>query len=1036
MAFQTVTQDSFLKGLNAVLSKLVKSKGELRRVSNMLYTKRGGLVTCDGMRNVAGNFNSPAPMGARSPVVFVGPAILRGNTVPQFGVPISAVTAGTPAIITTAVPHGLNNRSIVAISGLTGNVSGLNGNWAVSYISSTQFALVNSSSASSYSIPTVNIASIASGTPMVVTTATNHGFTDGETVTLAGLTGTVAFLNGGWTIGYLSPTTFSLLNSSSGASAGAGGTAAAYSSATATNYVGVNTIGGGTVPLSPIFITYDPASQNIAVFKLQGAPYDPVLLTPKATLYSGPIKLVGQGIGLSTSGKPRFPQVINVGNVGFVLMGNDASPIILGNVNPSIQRNGFSYLSDYAVTDDKGNVTYPSQFGAAHGCYHLGRLWLFNTATSGGSASSLNDGPSVLRMSDSPTTGGTFFDFPDDQLTFLDRDDGTEGMGLASFTIAETGIAPTASIVAFKNFSAYTITGVLIITLSGPQFQISRVQTEMGCIAPRTIQFVSGFGVMRLSHLGVALFTGTRDQLISEEVRPYLFGGEEDIVPMDEERANEAFATVTTNPPMYVLAVPMKNDTQHSYESGLVVTPLSSDFLSDAAFSGVLQVPYTTLKVSIDGAGSPNTFKVAFGGGPAITSLSNATPIVCSVSSNHRLENGDEVTISGATGNTAGNGDWYIKVLGSGSFALYSDSGLTTPSVGNGAYTGGGAYVPTIITGIPITGDEQFIPLSTSQQYSGIIVRFGSKTGHHVNDGWTVTSYYPVIPIVGCHRFLCYDLILKAWTVIDTPTDLFFTCGNQVRIPGVAPVTVFGSANKSYVLRWQAGDDGWIGTGVAGGVGTQVYQWGRYNSPANVGFISTLVKTGMVVGSTFTLSGVDASVNGSQTVRTIQPDVPGPGDFITFNNTGAQVTPTILNPYGSLTVGGGSVPGSRPINWMFQPEELAPASAAQRTYFRRSVLRAKAPESTVAAAMKISGAEQTISGSMSFKRLTDPSKYGSSYYGNATYGDVAADLLSTFDIAETSLSIAAQYSGSGRVEILGVDYHVVQKPAGAFGRVS
>ena len=79
-----------------------------------------------------------------------------------------------------------------------------------------------------------------------------------------------------------------------------------------------------------------------------------------------------------------------------------------------------------------------------------------------------------------------------------------------------------------------------------------------------------------------------------------------------------------------------------------------------------------------------------------VTNATNATPIVVTTTAANGLVTGDEVVISGVTGNTASNGTWLIVGVTTSSFQLVG-------SVGNGAYAGGGAmlspqqlYVPAI----------------------------------------------------------------------------------------------------------------------------------------------------------------------------------------------------------------------------------------------------------------------------------------------------------------------------------------------------
>lgn len=75
-----------------------------------------------------------------------------------------------------------------------------------------------------------------------------------------------------------------------------------------------------------------------------------------------------------------------------------------------------------------------------------------------------------------------------------------------------------------------------------------------------------------------------------------------------------------------------------------------------------------------------------------ITGATNATPIVITTGT-HNLDDGQSVNIAGVGGNTAANGDFYIKKTTVGSattFGLYTDFALTSPVAGNGSYTSGG----------------------------------------------------------------------------------------------------------------------------------------------------------------------------------------------------------------------------------------------------------------------------------------------------------------------------------------------------------
>lgn len=198
------------------------------------------------------------------------------------------------------------------------------------------------------------------------------------------------------------------------------------------------------------------------------------------------------------------------------------------------------------MTAQAGQTVPP---GAKHIALHLGSLWVWNT----NATTTTLDGPSALRMA----AAAKVDDWPNANQAFVAKDDGQVGMGCAAYTIVETGISPISTLVLFKNFSAYQVTGVF----GASNFAVQQVKTDMGCVAPRTIQFVSGFGIIRLTHKGFALYNGVDDKLLSEEIRPAIFGneGEEgDILPLDFSKVDLAYAGQVQNPPLYVCAAPVE----------------------------------------------------------------------------------------------------------------------------------------------------------------------------------------------------------------------------------------------------------------------------------------------------------------------------------------------------------------------------------------------------------------------------------------------------------------------------------------------
>jgi hypothetical protein len=188
--------------------------------------------------------------------------------------------------------------------------------------------------------------------------------------------------------------------------------------------------------------------------------------------------------------------------------------------------------------------------GAAHAVAYAGSLWLANTSPT--DTTDGIDGPTCLKMSDSNNPNS----WNPVNTAFIGRNDGTQLTGLQPFTIAALGISPTGSLCVFKEFTTYQVIGVF----GSNSFEIQPAQTNLGCIAARSIQFLPGFGVVRFSHLGFAVFDGINDRLISEDIRPYLFSGvnsEADLIPVDPSYFYLSQSGQTAQPPMYLCAMPL-----------------------------------------------------------------------------------------------------------------------------------------------------------------------------------------------------------------------------------------------------------------------------------------------------------------------------------------------------------------------------------------------------------------------------------------------------------------------------------------------
>jgi hypothetical protein len=123
-------------------------------------------------------------------------------------------------------------------------------------------------------------------------------------------------------------------------------------------------------------------------------------------------------------------------------------------------------------------------------------------------------------------------------------------------------------------------------------------------------------------------------------------------------------------------------------------------------------------------------------GSTAITGATNATPIVISTAAAHGLTTSNNVTITGALGNTAANGSWQVaSVPTSTTFSL-------SGSVGNGAWTSGGTYAVGVGNGRVRRPMEPTFPSRT-----GTTLNFQSSFGaSEANWGWSEWGLFVAAP--------------------------------------------------------------------------------------------------------------------------------------------------------------------------------------------------------------------------------------------------------------------------------------------------
>jgi hypothetical protein len=243
-------------------------------------------------------------------------------------------------------------------------------------------------------------------------------------------------------------------------------------------------------------------------------------------------------------------------------------------------------------------ITPPAPRAAAHAVAYAGSLWLANTSPT--TTTDQIDGPTCLKMSDSNNPNS----WNPVNTAFIGRDDGTQITGLQPFTIAALGISPTGSLCVFKEFLTFQVIGVF----GSSSFEIQPAQTNLGCLAARSIQFLPGFGVVRYSHLGFAVFDGINDRLISEDIRPYLFGGvdsESDLTPVDPAFLYLSQSAQTASPPMYLCAMPLAASPAGGLGSGMLTRLFCYDLVMKAWAILDLPWPITSLSAATGGEGYP-----------------------------------------------------------------------------------------------------------------------------------------------------------------------------------------------------------------------------------------------------------------------------------------------------------------------------------------------------------------------------------------------------------------------------------------------
>jgi len=715
MSAKPITHSRWLKGLQSGFDRYAQPKGSIARVSNLLLTRRGALKTCDGSLLIA-QFNG-ALQSAFGPITEVFLFQPVGANAAYFGIvkdlsthlgtPVSlAASAGASGVLTGTYKYvitGLDgaggetlpsNEVTVALTAQKGSltwtalvnaVGGYNVYRTVAggATGTEKFvATVAGQSTVAYTDNTADI-SLGAGTPPVADTTQVcefYAFTFpsyGVAQIIKTLPADFLPVEGGGTGGGY------------GGSGSGGGGGSGYAPPTPT--------GGVSGNLSPLPQIVQFVNKMILALGNGITPYTSDGTTGGTTQITNSFSASYPVWATSTVFNQGDQIQVSISSVLYVftasqggVTGSGSAPAFSATLGSTIADNNILWKNSGQVSNS------PPPRGAAHAEVYAGSLWVANTGVVK-SADQL-DGPSALRMSDlnNPASWNPL------NAAQISPDDGDQCTGIKAFTVAEAGIAPQNFLMFFKNFSSYLIQGVFGAT----DFAITRLQTDLGCVAPRTLQFVPGYGIMRLSHLGFAVTDGISDKLQDPEaIRPYLFpeSTESDITPIDQSYLYFAKAAQTANPPMYVCAVPLQG-------------------LATAVFDGV---SITTFGNTVGPFFTAGTYRFI-------------------------------VQFTSIGGQTFSSGEYVVSI--------------SNPIHHGSTRIGTAFIFITLPSNASVASWKVFMGTGGSGSENEYVSISPTTTSYALTPSSTFTAGSPVIGLGGSlSRLFCYDLILKSWTVVDLP---------------------------------------------------------------------------------------------------------------------------------------------------------------------------------------------------------------------------------------------------------------------------
>jgi hypothetical protein len=747
---KTLPQRGFLKGVDASTPKEIQRKSTVPRLSNLLMTKRGGLLTCDGSLIISALNGALAP--GTGPWTEI--ALFQPINVNRYYIGIKKDYASQ-----LATPTGLVATDGGAGGTLAANTyfyvvsaqDGAGGTTIVSNESSVAVALNHKINLNWTAVPNAVTYTVfrglGSGTEVILITPliTTNSFVDtgafatGSSIPFAvNTTQQCPFFRipatnygAGNLLATFPADAIVVVDGTPGGQGGGGG---------GTGGGGTGQAGAPPGPLGGAAGNVSPLPQivqfaNVAVIAL-GNGVAPRIFTDPSTVAVMTNTFVAAypdwttGVAFAV-GDIIMPTVGNAGNFVFKVLQAGVS----GAAHPTWPQVANQQVQETAqalIWQNTGSTnTVPAPRGAAHAIVYAGSLWLANTSPT--TTADNFDGPNCLKMSDlnNPTSWNPL------NVAFLGKDDGDQLTGLASFSIAADGISPTGSLVVFKNFKTYQIVGVF----GASDFAIQEAQTDLGCIAPRSITFLPGYGICRLTHLGIAIFDGVRDKLISEEIRPYLFGGQPDIFSMDWNFAYFSKGAQSADPPMYMLACPVA--VNNLAIPGQIVFGIGG---GGATWPAAIQIFFRISRFTLIGG----------------------LPVESDISLEQQGIPGFAVTVQ-----TAGGAIDPLAVRYRVYFGIFTNG-----------YSNYAEFTPAqMAAGQTLTG-------SVSVPNAGSL-----------NAG-----------IGGLTRVFCYDLVLKGWAIIDLPFAVSVL--KQVRAVGTVPITITGDFSDGAMRRLQGGDTTFDGAAI------------------------------------------------------------------------------------------------------------------------------------------------------------------------------------------------------------------------------